>query len=146
MAENQPDSPCPRPAELRGHLDIDPFQIPLPATPLDDDADLVTEEWIPGESGAYQQLEKFVEEGLAIYAEFRDFPDRLATSRLSPYLRWEKSAHAKYGQKFNLLSHESFSEKTVTKFLAEIGWREFSYHLIFHVPEMATPKPATLFQ
>ena len=34
----------PRPAELLGHPDIDPVAL-LPATPLDDDADLVTEEW-----------------------------------------------------------------------------------------------------
>ncbi|MDP6222874.1 MAG: deoxyribodipyrimidine photo-lyase [Candidatus Micropelagos thuwalensis] len=137
--ENQPDSPCPRPTELRGHPDIDPFQISLPATPLDDDADLVTEEWTPGEAGAYQQLDKFVERGLAIYAEFRDFPDRLATSRLSPYLRWGEISPRQIWSKIQFVkSHESFSEKTVTKFLAEIGWREFSYHLIFHVPEMAT--------
>ncbi|MEC8518375.1 MAG: deoxyribodipyrimidine photo-lyase [Pseudomonadota bacterium] len=139
MAENQPDAPCPRPAELRGHPDIDPFQIPLPMTSLDDDADLVTEEWTPGETGAYQQLEKFVERGLAIYAEFRDFPDRLATSRLSPYLRWGDISPRQIWSKIQFVkSHEKFSEKTVTKFLAEIGWREFSYHLIFHVPEMAT--------
>ena len=112
MANNQPDSPCSRPAELKGHPDIDPFQISLPTTPLDDQADLVTEEWAPGEASAYQQLDKFIEEGLAIYADFRDFPDRQATSRLSPYLRWGEISPRQIWSKIQFVkTHESFSRQ-----------------------------------
>ena len=139
LAENAPESPFPRPTELRGHPDKDPFQIQLPEALLSDDADLIRDEWTPGEVGAYQQFKKFIEEGLAIYAEFRDFPNRPATSRLSPYLRWGEIGPRQIWSKIQFIkSHESFSEKTVSKFLAEIGWREFSYNLIFHVPEMVT--------
>ncbi len=139
MAGNAPEAPCPPPTELRSHPDVDPFQIPLPASPLTADADLIAEEWTPGEAGAYQQFENFIEEGLEIYAEFRDFPDRPATSRLSPYLRWGEISPRQIWSKIQFVkSHEKFSEQTITKFLAEIGWREFSHHLIYHVPEMAT--------
>ena len=146
LSEYVPESPFPRPTELKGHPDKDPFQIQLPEALLSDDADLTSDEWTPGEAGAYQQFEKFIEEGLAIYAEFRDFPDRPATSRLSPYLRWGEIGPRQIWSKIQFVkSHESFSEKTIGKFLAEIGWREFSYNLIFHVPEMVTQNLQTSF-
>ena len=47
------------------------------------------------------------------------FSDRLATSRLSPYLRWGESAHAKYGQKFNLLSHMKVFQRNSYKILTK---------------------------
>lgn len=86
--------------------------------------------WTPGEAGARQRLADFVDEALADYPEGRDRPDRDGTSRLSPHLHhgelsprqvWQATrGHAGQGQR---------------KFRAELGWREFGYHLLWHFPE-----------
>ncbi|HRE22057.1 MAG TPA: deoxyribodipyrimidine photo-lyase [Rhabdaerophilum sp.] len=95
--------------------------------------------WTPGEQGARARLDAFLEGGLAGYAENRDRPDLPATSRLSPHLA---SGDISPRQIWNaarqmLLNGRSpASERDVEKFLAELGWREFSYHLLFHFPDL----------
>ena len=98
-------------------------------------------EWSPGESGAAARLEDFLTGSLAGYAEDRDRPDRESTSRLSPHLRfgeigprqvWHALHHAREA------GDAAGSERDAEKFLSEIGWREFSYHLLFHNPELST--------
>ena len=44
--------------------------------------------WRPGEVGASEQLNRFLEEALSGYATERDRPDRAGTSRLSPHLHF----------------------------------------------------------
>jgi len=46
------------------------------------------ETWTPGEASAQAQLRQFLETGVAGYSTERDRPDRAATSRLSPHLRF----------------------------------------------------------
>nr|WP_047577101.1 deoxyribodipyrimidine photo-lyase [Methylobacterium sp. ZNC0032] len=99
------------------------------------------EAWAPGEAGAATRLDEFIGSGLAGYAEARDRPDRAATSRLSPHLHfgeigprqvWHALQHARAA------GEAAGSERDAEKFLSEIGWREFSHHLLFHNPELAT--------
>ena len=91
--------------------------------------------WTPGEAGALNRLEDFVANTLSHYHR-RDEPGIESTSRLSPHLRFgEISPH--------LIWHTvqdgvpAGSEKNSTKFLSEIGWREFSYNILFHQPDIA---------
>ncbi|MGA0562381.1 cryptochrome/photolyase family protein [Ancylobacter sp. VNQ12] len=95
--------------------------------------------WTPGEDGARQKLAAFIEEGLSDYATLRDQPDLPHVSRLSPHLRFgEISPH----QALSGLRHAEASGKAngrdVEKFVSELYWREFSYHLLFHYPDLAT--------
>lgn len=140
MAEAAPEAPLPAPSVLNGKTpEDDPLQIPLPPAPLADDADMIAAQWQPGEAGAHRQLQRFIDGGLALYAEHRDFPARPATSRLSPHLRWGEIGPRQVWSKIRLAkSQNGFSDRTVAKFLSEIGWREFSHHLVYHMPEMAT--------
>lgn len=96
--------------------------------------------WTVGEHGAEAALERFVTERLDDYAIGRDEPARTTTSELSPHLRfgeispfqiWARIEQVKRGASDATL-------KNCTKFLAEVGWREFSYHLLFHWPDLAT--------
>lgn len=87
--------------------------------------------WHPGEAGAHDRLEHFVAQGLALYHR-RDEPAVPATSRLSPHLRFGEVSpfqvwHAVEGRSPNSPS-----------FLRELGWREFSWHLLYHWPDLAT--------
>jgi deoxyribodipyrimidine photo-lyase len=87
------------------------------------------------------RLDEFISSGLHGYAGDRDRPDRAATSRLSPHLHfgeigprqvWHALQHARAA------GEAAGSEQDAEKFLSEIGWREFSHHLLFHNQELAT--------
>ncbi len=89
--------------------------------------------WHPGETGARRQLAAFVEEGLAIYADERNRPDRPGSSRLSPHLHWgEISPTQIWGSVRAAADAEPKLERHAGSYLREIGWREFSYHLLYH--------------
>ena len=105
----------------------------LPATaPLDhmDSLDI----WQPGEDGSRDALALFLAQNIAGYAERRNLPAEPATSRLSPHLRWGEISPARI-----VAETDAANIKTVdgTKFLSELGWREFSYQLLYHNPELA---------
>ena len=92
--------------------------------------------WTPGSEGAHDRLEQFIEHGLPLYHR-RDEPGIEATSRLSPHLRFgELSPHQIWARVHGRLAPEA--AKNRTKFLSEIGWREFSYSILFHAPDLAT--------
>ena len=94
--------------------------------------------WTPGEAGARARLADFVDSGLKAYAAGRDQPALPATSRLSPHLRFGEISPR---QALAAARHAADAGKApphdVEKFAAELGWREFSYHLLFHVPDLA---------
>ncbi|SMG00756.1 cryptochrome/photolyase family protein [Burkholderia singularis] len=92
--------------------------------------------WQCGEQAAQRQLESFLARALAGYASGRDNPAMTATSRLSPYLRfgnlsvrqvWHAARSAARPR-----SSSSAADASVGKFLDELGWREFSYYLLYH--------------
>ncbi|MBL8569784.1 MAG: deoxyribodipyrimidine photo-lyase [Phreatobacter sp.] len=93
--------------------------------------------WQPGEDGAKERLADFLDEDLPHYTGDRDRPDKAFTSRLSPHLRfgeispvqiWHAGQHAAAAR----------GERGLAKFMSEVGWREFSYHLLFHWPKLAS--------
>jgi deoxyribodipyrimidine photo-lyase len=96
--------------------------------------------WQPGESAARRQLQTFLAESMPRYASHRDEPAHDATSRLSPHLRWgEISPHQVWtavdDTRRGLTGGALVS---ANRFLTELGWREFAYHVLFHSPDLAT--------
>jgi deoxyribodipyrimidine photo-lyase len=92
--------------------------------------------WQPGEAGAWARLLRFLDDGLKGYAEGRDRADLAHTSRLSPHLHWgEISPHQVWqaARQAMAAAHGSLDHDG-EKFLKEVLWREFAYHLIHHVP------------
>ena len=75
----------------------------------------------------------FFKNGLNNYKEGRNFPSKLNVSKLSPYIRWGQISP-------NTLWYnvEKFSDKAsiqnIDIFKSELGWREFSYYLLYHFP------------
>ena len=88
--------------------------------------------WDMTRAGAESRLRHFFEESRPVdaYEGHRDVPGLDGTSRLSPYLH--------FGQ---LSVREAYSAARraggagEARFLAELGWREFGRHLLFHFPE-----------
>jgi deoxyribodipyrimidine photo-lyase len=97
--------------------------------------------WRPGEAGAQARLAEFLASAFAGYASERDRPDRLGTSRLSPHLHFGEisprqvwAAMLAAGERAGL----PVARGRQGKFAAELGWREFAHHLLFHFPETTT--------
>lgn len=93
--------------------------------------------WTPGEDAAHDALDAFLSGPIDGYGENRDRPDFQSTSRLSPYL-----AHGEITpfQIWHALDTRTIKAdaKDIEKFRKEVVWREFSYHLLFHNPELGT--------
>jgi len=138
-----PEVPLPVPAKLPAPDmappgdDLDGWAL-LPTAP--DWAGGLRDAWTPGDAGAQARLADFVDGILAGYAGERDRPDIDGTSRLSPHLHFGEisprqiwhTVHARLAQ----AGGSAGVEKAAAKFLSEIGWREFSYHLLFQFREL----------
>ncbi len=95
--------------------------------------------WEPGSAGASRRLAAFLAGPVNDYDEGRNHPAREATSRLSPHLHFgEISPRAVWHAATALAAASPASEGQVAKFLSELGWREFSHHLLYHFPTIAT--------
>lgn len=93
--------------------------------------------WTSGEAAARQRLGDFLD-NMHGYAADRDRLDKLATSRLSPHLRFGEISPTDifHAARFAAESGRA-PARDVEKFLSEIGWREFSHHLLHHFPDLA---------
>jgi deoxyribodipyrimidine photo-lyase len=134
--ELSPREPLPAPSDLRldtiGRLEGLNEKPLLPAFPWFENDE---HGWQPGEKGAHAALSAFLESGFEQYAEGRDRPDLDAVSRLSPHLHFgEISPHQ---VRHAVIEHAGGTEDDCAdKFLSELGWREFSAHLLFHWPAL----------
>lgn len=96
----------------------------------------MAEVWSPGEKGAKERLDDFLENGLKGYKEGRNFPMRENVSRLSPHLHFgEISPHRAWHQTHPAMMAQH-CETDGENFLSELGWREFSNTLLYHFPDM----------
>ncbi|MEM9160249.1 MAG: deoxyribodipyrimidine photo-lyase [Verrucomicrobiota bacterium] len=90
------------------------------------------EYWTPTEAGAHAALESFAKDAVCDYDLQRDIPSTKGTSTLSPFLASgqisPRQIWAQIARKHPLNSPD------VQRYLSEIGWREFAYHLLFHFP------------
>tara|TARA_B100000242_G_C43034682_1_gene482307 strand:+ start:47 stop:1447 length:1401 start_codon:yes stop_codon:yes gene_type:complete len=89
--------------------------------------------WFPDEKIALKELKNFIKEKITNYSEGRNFPNIVGTSKLSPFI--------KFGQlHVQTIWSECVKENSksigISKFLAEIGWREFNHSLINYFPHM----------
>jgi len=92
--------------------------------------------WQPGEGGALNRLENFLESGIRNYIEGRNRPDLECVSRLSPHLHFGEISPRQVWHAANAGAGIAQLENQLDHFLSELGWREFSHHLLFHWPEL----------
>lgn len=143
LAEGGFRAPCAAPGRLRfaerspsfqGRCQIEDLGLEGAATAW---THSLAEHWQIGEAGGQARLEAFLEQGLAGYSSLRDRPDLEHVSRLSPYLRW---GHLSVNQVVQALQdlppQPGEQSKDRNHFLAELGWREFSYEILNQSPEL----------
>jgi deoxyribodipyrimidine photo-lyase len=90
----------------------------------------------PGEAGAYEALEVFIEGALRGYHSERDYPDRVGTSRLSSHLHFGEIAPWRIVERLEQI-RSAKNGADIDAYVRQLGWREFAYHLLHHFP--ATP-------
>lgn len=88
--------------------------------------------WAPGEAAAIARLASFLDTILLRYREARDLPAIDGTSRLSPHLAFGEISPRQIWRAATAQGHSAATEK----FLAELGWREFAYNLLFHFGDL----------
>ncbi|MDC3143439.1 DNA photolyase family protein [Pelagibacteraceae bacterium] len=95
----------------------------------------ILEHFTPGELTARYILNNTYEKIIG-YSENRDFPIKNNTSQLSPYLaRGELTVNEIFfsiKKKKNKIKSNDFN-----KFLAQLGWREFSYNILYNFPNLS---------
>jgi len=82
----------------------------------------------------YQSLESFKKK-ISDYQEARDIPSLLGTSRFSLLLKNGSLTTSQIIQHLNLHPYEK-ATTSPQKFLSEIIWREFYYHILFRHPRV----------
>lgn len=92
----------------------------------------------PGEAGAVELLDAFIEGAAGSYLEQRNLPDRAGTSRLSPHLHFGEIAPWRIVDALRRAGFPKGAQPQVDGYIRELGWREFSHHLLFHYPDTAT--------
>jgi deoxyribodipyrimidine photo-lyase len=94
-------------------------------------------EWVPGEAAAQARLRRFLRTALPDYPGDRDRPDLHGTSRLSPYLCCGDISVRQVWHAARNAASRPGGARAVDKFCAELGWREFNYHILYHHPDLA---------
>jgi deoxyribodipyrimidine photo-lyase len=128
-ALGEPDPPAsigalPAPAVWPGSLAIDDLGL----RPLSDwDAELRTA-WSPGEGGALDELDRFLDH-VEHYADTRDTPS-VNGSRLSAHLHF-----GEIGPRQVWAAVRERAGVAATAYLRQLGWREFAHHLLYHFPD-----------
>ena len=139
----QPDLPLPTP-KMRGiegqenseSDSLDDWQL-LPHSP--NWAEGFDQYWKPGEKGADTKWILFTENKIDQYADGRDRPALNSTSTLSPHLVWgEIGSRQLWHQVHELMASNQISNTNGQKFLAQLGWRDYSRYLLVHFPEIET--------
>ena len=91
--------------------------------------------WSPGEAGAQARLARFGEHVAERYDELRDQPALDGTSALSPHLHFGEIGPR---QVVRALRDRGIADTAAGRtYLAELGWRDFAHHLLFHYPRTA---------
>ena len=88
--------------------------------------------WGIGEEAAISKLNNFVKHNLKDYKEGRNYPRKNLVSKLSPHIHFGEISLNFIWNKINSLK---VTENT-QHFLSELGWREFSYNLLYHFPHL----------
>ena len=93
----------------------------------------MAEFWTPGEAGALARLDRFL--GLAArYDDDRNTPALRHTSELSPHLHWGEISPRQVWTRVNAWVNNAPMREAADKYLSEVGWREFAYHVLHHFP------------
>ena len=134
LSAEMPRKPLSKPKELKciaddqGALQLNDLGL-LPKIRWDEQ---LKPHWEIGEKGASKKFRQFVAQSLTNYKQGRNFPAEPYVSKLSPHIHFGEVSP-------NQLWHgvgQAGNDVNVDCFQSELGWREFSYSLLYHFPNL----------
>ncbi len=93
--------------------------------------------WTPGEAGAHQALDEFLEQPVMQYQQQRDIPAVNGTSRLSASLHFGEITPQQIFLSLQPLLHgdePGIDKSSIETFIKQLLWREFAHHVLWHFP------------
>lgn len=139
FAATAPDAPLPAPKKLNGITgiasdDLESWHL-VPAKAKWPEG--LNDAWEVGEKAAHKRLRHFINDILKYYKDGRNAPDKDYTSRLSPYLHFGQLSPRQvwHSIQFALAQNPALGSNA-ERYLLEILWREFSWHLLQHFPHI----------
>jgi deoxyribodipyrimidine photo-lyase len=139
LAQGEPGEPVqapktiPSPARWPKSIPIDSLGL----APVPNWAGGLASAWTPGEQGALRQVAEFCDSGFSGYGQGRNALSEKQTSRLSPHLHFGEISPGRIWHSTKKEAHRRGTKPAEWRhstFLAELGWREFSHHLLYHFP------------
>lgn len=115
-------------------LDIDSLNL-LPTIPWDTEMKKL---WDISEAGAQNRLSRFLNDAIKDYNDDRNIPSIEGTSKLSPYFHFGIMSPNQAWYSILDFFGGNTENKGVDVYLSELGWREFSYYLLYHFPHIQT--------
>ena len=115
---------------IKGAMPIDDLEL-LPTDP--DWAGGFDDPWTPGSAGAHKRLKSFLKNHVDDYKEQRNMAaNEHGTSGLSPHLAFGEISPREIWHETHKVGGNTYT------FLSEVGWREFSYVLLYHNPKLGS--------
>jgi len=135
-SDHAPAEPTGRPeapvfSEYKGGLSLEAFEL-LPTQP--DWSGGIKARWTPGETAAHGRLGQFLKQAVTDYPDRRNLPGENGTSRLSPHLHLGEISPRQVWHAVKQSDHARTDGADT--YLSEIAWREFSYNLLYHFPDL----------
>ena len=94
----------------------------------------IEKHWNISEEAGLMKLDEFIENGLSDYKNGRNYPSQKNVSQLSPYLHWGQISPNTVWDKVSKINEC----ENITHYKSELGWREFSYYLLYNNPRIQT--------
>jgi deoxyribodipyrimidine photo-lyase len=139
LSQPDPDQPLPAPKSLSAPAKW-PKSLALSELGLEPEINWTAgmrAVWQPGETGATENLRRFLSQAFENYPDQRNRPDVAGTSRLSSHLHFGEIGPRQVWHAVRQMAVRRglpAAKWRGSQFLAEVGWREFAYHLLFHFP------------
>lgn len=133
LTKKEPRIPLPKPKQIKFIKTVNNTKITdlnlLPKTRWDKD---MIAKWQISEADAITQLHNFIKNKIHNYKIGRDCPSQDSTSKLSPYLHFGQISPNTAWYRAKLAGFND----NIDNFLSELGWREFSYSLLYYYPNL----------
>ena len=133
LLQPEPENPLAKPEDIKFFSDKGSKSLDDLGLKKEHDWEIKLNDYLQvGEQAALNKLDHFINDGLLNYKEGRDFPDQNNVSRLSPHLHFGEISPRTVWHEIKALG----SSNDHDHFLSELGWREFSYYILYHFPHI----------
>jgi len=133
LASSPPRSPLTKPPKINFKQDVvKNNEFDIEKTNANNWQKSILSHALIGEKKAFERLEFFIKNGLKNYKDGRNFPSQDNVSKLAANLHFGEISPNQIWYTVSKLENTQNTDH----FLSELGWREFSNHLLYHFPHI----------